>query len=58
MVRLALALSFVIDLYLDDRGMICAFEINQSNAKTILILNTARLALLTFLPVYRKNGEF
>jgi hypothetical protein len=30
LVRLALTLYLGIDLFLDDRGTICAFEINQS----------------------------
>jgi hypothetical protein len=37
------------NLFFDDRGTICAFGINQ-HAKTILISNTVRFALLTFLP--------
>jgi hypothetical protein len=47
--RFALTLYFVIDLFLDGHGMVRAFEINQSNAKMILILNTERFALLTLL---------
>jgi hypothetical protein len=41
--------------------MVRAFEINNQNAKTVLILNTVRFALLTFFAEKRlifgiKNG--
>ena len=39
---------FRIGLLKDNRGTVRAFEIKQQNAKTVLILNTVRFALLFF----------